>query len=118
MNDRRAPARIAPAGRADHILARVPAAVGFEEVFEVREVVGEVEAGAEGTSGAAQDDDPHRAVAIGGDDGVLDLIGHRRHDGVQPLRPVESDGSDGAVGLVEERFVRHGISGRSPKIFL
>ena len=43
-------------------------------------------------------------VAFGQADGGLDLVGHRRNDGVEVFGPVQSDGRNGRFRLVQHGF--------------
>src|SRR3990172_3793878 len=51
----------------------------------------EVVAGAEGATGAPQDDHPHLRLAVGPRHRLLQPADERHIDGVQPLRPVDRD---------------------------
>ena len=78
-----------------------------QQVLEMAEVVGEIEAGAEGASGAAQDDDTHFGIAIRLDHRALQFVGHGRHDGVESIRSVQRDRRDRTIAFVEDRLVGH-----------
>ena len=98
---------VGPVSRGDdhrEVLARIPAAVGVHRVVPVVEAAAEVVAAGERASRAAQHDHLDGGVAFGKPDGLLDLVGHRRHDGVEVLRAVQRDGGDGTVRLVQNRL--------------
>ena len=79
----------------DEVLARVPLAVGRDPLVPVVEAAAEVVAGAERAPRAAQHDhlapSASRTARV---DRRLDLVGHRRHDRVQLLGPVQRDRRD------------------------
>ncbi|HSZ14574.1 MAG TPA: hypothetical protein VK790_11135 [Solirubrobacteraceae bacterium] len=82
------------------VLAGVPHAVGGEHGVPVVKAAAEVEARAERALGAAQQDHLHLRVGARAVDRRFQLIGHRRHDRVQPLGPVQRDRRDRFVGVV------------------
>src|SRR5207249_2699591 len=83
------------------------AAVGGQALVPVVEAAAEVEARTERAARAPQEDDLGVAVADRLGDRRLELFGHRRDDRVQPLRAVEGDRGDRAVGGVGQRLVGH-----------
>lgn len=48
-------------------------------------------------------------VAIGFLDGRPNLVGHLAGNGIQPIRPIESDGGDAIVATVAERLIGQGF---------
>ena len=63
-------------------------------------------------AGAAQDDHLHLRVADRQRHRRLDLVGHRRDDRVEALRPVQRDRRHRSVGAVQDRLVAHAMSRR------
>jgi len=70
--------------------------------FALAEAAAEVVAAGERASCAAQHDHLDGGVAFGKPDGLFDLVRHRRDDGVELLGPVQRDGGDGTVRLVQQ----------------
>ena len=98
---------VGPVARAVHqreVLAGIPSAVGVHRLAPVLEAAAEVVAAGERAARAAQHDDLDRRVAFGQTDGRLDLVGHRRNDGVELVGPVQRDGRDGRFRLVQQGF--------------
>ena len=73
-----------------------------------------VGAGAEGASGAGQDDGAHVAVAIGGPEGVGHLAPHDGCPGVQLLGPVECDDGDAVLVVDADGLEAHQLLNSSP----
>ena len=91
-------------------------AVGLERLAPVLEAAAEVVAGAERAAGAAHDDHlDRRRRGSRAPTASSHLVGHRRHDRVERLGPVERDGRHRAGDGVEHGLVaRHAeaLSGR------
>ena len=94
-------------GRHREVLAGVPAPLGGDVLVPVAEAVAEVVPGAERAPGAADDDHLDLSVARGGRDRVLHLVGHRRHDRVERLGPVQREPRNRSVDGVGDRAVGH-----------
>ena len=71
-----------------------------------------VGAGAETAPGTGDHDPDDRLVGLGSGHRVTHLVVHRRHPGIERLRPIEGDERDRVVDLVGDELVGHDASSR------
>src|SRR5208282_2476220 len=100
-------------GGPDEVLAGIPLAIGGQLVVPLMKAAAEVEPGAERASGPAHYDYPDRGIGDRAMNRGFNLIRHRRHDRIEPVRAVERNRRDRIIDLVQQRFVRWVSSSRS-----